>query len=72
MPRLSLTAEEHRTLGAHCAHHDRCVVTLSAEISDLVLSPDEPTSVTLSDVRVLSSRDEREGESWMRRLRGDG
>ncbi len=72
MPRLALGAREYRELQGRCASHGRCVVTLSAELSELELSPSEPTSMTLSKVRIGEARDERPGESWMRRLRPNG
>lgn len=67
MPRLALSAAEHRLLSETCASHPRCVVTLRAEISELMLTPGLPTSITLSAVRIRSARGERDDESWIRR-----
>ena len=67
MPRLALSADEHRVLVDRCAPHHRCVVTVRGELSKLELSPNLPTSIELSALRILDARSETEGESWMRR-----
>lgn len=67
LPRLALDDGQHARLLALCADHRACVVTVEATLTELELSEDEPTTVTLADVRVVSARAATEGESWIRR-----
>lgn len=66
LPRLTLTEETHADLMARCGA-GLCVATVEATLSSFVLSPDDPTSLTLSDTSILGVRARREDESWVRR-----
>ena len=66
LPRLTLDPSTHADLLARC-DQGLCVATVEGTLSSFVLSPDEPTSLTFSDVEVAYVRARREGESWVRR-----
>lgn len=53
MPALELTPPEYARMTAGCGIADQCEVQFEGTLSDLVLSPDQPTSVRFSDVRIL-------------------
>jgi hypothetical protein len=48
MPRLDLDPASFAALRATCGGTSRCPVTVEATIADLVVSPEEPTSLTLA------------------------
>ena len=54
MPRLHLDAASFSALQARCDGRARCPVTVQATVAALALSVDEPTSLTLGDVLVVS------------------
>ncbi|MCR9159059.1 MAG: hypothetical protein ACE37F_09950 [Nannocystaceae bacterium] len=66
LPRLSLTEERHAELLERCGA-GLCVATVEATLSSFVLSPEDPTSLTFSDVELVEVRARRQGESWVRR-----
>jgi hypothetical protein len=53
MPTLEMTPPEYARMAAGCGIADQCEVQFEGTLSDLVLSPDQPTSVRFSDVRVV-------------------
>jgi len=54
MPRLRLDAASFATLQGRCAGRARCPVTVEATVAALALSVDEPTSLTLADIEVVT------------------
>jgi len=52
MPRLRLDRAGFAAYQTGCASRARCPVTVEATVAALTLSVDEPTSLTLADVRV--------------------
>ncbi len=54
MPRLRLDAAAFAALQSRCAGRARCPVTVEATVAALALSVDEPTSLTLGDIRVVT------------------
>ena len=66
LPRLRLSEAAHDDLLARCGA-GLCVATVEATLSTFVLSVEDPTSLTLSDVTVVDVRARRETESWVRR-----
>ncbi|MGH1344948.1 MAG: hypothetical protein ACRBN8_25540 [Nannocystales bacterium] len=66
LPRLNLSADVHADLLERCGP-GLCVATVEATLKTFVFSPEEPTSLTFSDVAVLDVRPRREKESWVRR-----
>ena len=66
LPRLTLTEESHADLVKRCGA-GLCVATVEATLSSFVLSSEDPTSLTFSDVELVEVRARREGESWVRR-----
>jgi len=64
LPRLDLDTRARTALRQRCADHQRCVITLEATLSQFELSTELPTSVTLSDVQLLESRNASADESW--------
>ncbi len=66
LPRLELSAEVHADLLERCGA-SLCVATVEGTLKSFVFSPEEPTSLTFSDVAVLDVRARREKESWVRR-----
>lgn len=56
MPRLRLDPAGFAALEARCAGLARCPVTVEATVAELTLSVDEPTSLTLADVRIQAAR----------------
>jgi hypothetical protein len=65
LPKLELGEQEHAELATRCEGIARCVVRVDAHLKTLVISPDDPTAVTLDRVAVREARAEREGESWV-------
>jgi hypothetical protein len=73
LPRLELDAATHADVARRCQGNARCVVRVEARIKTLVISPDDPTSITLDRVALAGARGEREGESWVvSKARGRG
>ncbi|MBV1861130.1 MAG: hypothetical protein KUG77_22120 [Nannocystaceae bacterium] len=66
LPRLDLSPEVHADLIGRCGSR-LCVATIEGTLKTFVFSPEEPTSLRLSDVSVLGVRARREDESWARR-----
>lgn len=66
LPRLALSESSHADLLERCGP-GLCVATVEATLETLVLSADDPTSLSFSDVSVLDVRERRETESWVRR-----
>ena len=66
LPRLTLDPTSHADLLARCGE-GVCVATIVGTLSSFVLSLEEPTSLTFSDVEVADVRARRETESWVRR-----
>lgn len=66
LPRLRLTAKSHADLLERCGPRS-CVATVEATLSSFVLSSEDPTSLTFSDVELVEVRERHEGESWVRR-----
>ncbi len=66
LPNVVLSKADHTGLLARCGA-GLCVATVEATLSGFVLSPDDPTSLTFTDVSVLDVRARRAEESWVRR-----
>lgn len=66
LPRLSLAEADHADLLARCGP-GLCVATVEATLKTLVLSAEDPTSLSFSEVSVLDVRARGENESWVRR-----
>lgn len=56
MPRLELTAGQHRALLDRCAGKSPCPVEVEGRLSRLVASTEQFTSVTLDEVEILRQR----------------
>jgi len=65
LPRLELGDSERKALHDACQGHARCVVDLSGHLGQLELSTEQPTSMTLSQVRIHGVREAAPGESWV-------
>jgi hypothetical protein len=50
---LQLSAAEFAKIATGCASAEQCELTFEGTLRDLVLSPDQPTSVAFSNVRVI-------------------
>lgn len=66
LPHLKMTDATYADLRERCGA-GLCVATFEATLSSFVLSPEEPTSLTFSDVEILEVRPREENESWVRR-----
>ena len=54
MPQLRFAAGQYDALAAMCGNQEQCEATIEATVSQLDVSPDLPTSVQLSNVRLVS------------------
>ena len=54
LPGLEMRDSEYRKVEAGCAAAEQCKLLFEGTLRDLVVSPELPTSMTFSDVRVLS------------------
>jgi hypothetical protein len=54
MPQLTFAAGEFAALSALCGTQEPCEVTIEGVVSKLEVSPELPTSVQLSSVRIVS------------------
>ncbi len=66
LPKLELDEVAHADLLARCGPA-LCVARVEATLSGFVLSPEDPTSLTFSDVSVEGVRARGDNESWVRR-----
>lgn len=66
LPRLELSEAVHADLIERCGA-GLCVATVEATLKTFVLSAEEPTSLTFTDVSVLGVRARGENEAWVRR-----
>jgi hypothetical protein len=66
LPRLGLDEAEHAELVRACAPYEQCIVTLEGRLDELVLSVVRPTSLSFTDVDVVSARGERDDEQFLR------
>jgi len=53
MPQLQFAPGQYDALAGLCGNQDQCDVTIEGTLSQLDVSPDLPTSVQLSNVRIL-------------------
>lgn len=65
LPRLALDEDSHAALVASCRDTSRCIVRIEGTLSTLMASPELPTSLAFSDVRITSTRPARADESWV-------
>jgi hypothetical protein len=56
MPQLTFAPSEFAKLEASCGESDRCELTFQGTLSELMVSPDLPTSLRFTDVRIVSAR----------------
>jgi len=56
LPKLSFAPSQFEKLEASCGKGVRCEVTFEGTLSELSLSPDLPTSLRFSDVKVVAAR----------------
>lgn len=54
MPQLSFAPGQFDELTRRCGNQEQCEVTIEATVSKLEVSPEYPTSVQLSGVRIVS------------------
>lgn len=66
LPRLDLSEAVHADLMERCGP-GLCVATVEGTLKTFVLSTEDATSLTFSDVSVLGVRARREDEAWVRR-----
>lgn len=66
LPRLDLSEAVHADLIERCGP-GLCVATVEGTLKSFVLSAEDPTSLTFSDVLVLGVRARGENEAWVRR-----
>lgn len=66
LPRLELSEAVHADLVERCGP-GLCVATVEGTLKTFVLSAEDPTSLTFSDVAVLGVRARGENEAWVRR-----
>lgn len=57
MPQLALSAREMESVEATCGTAEPCELTFEGTLSELVLSPELPTNVRFSDVRVIRAHE---------------
>jgi hypothetical protein len=55
MPLLSFAAGQYEALARACDGHEQCEVTIEGTLSKLDVSPELPTALQLSNVRVVSA-----------------
>jgi hypothetical protein len=55
MPLLTFAAGQYDALAQACGNQDQCEVTISGTLSELEVSPEMPTKVQLSNVRLVSA-----------------
>lgn len=67
LPSLKLSEGAHAKMASQCQDHARCVVRFEGKLSELVLSTQLPTSMTLEDIEVLGVRPASASESWIKR-----
>lgn len=65
LPRLELEPAARRDLASQCEGTARCVVELTATLTQLELSTDKPPSLTLGAIEIHSTRPSRDDESWI-------
>jgi hypothetical protein len=70
LPRLELNAAGFEELERACAPHAACVFRFEGTLEKLIASPELPTSLSFSDVRVVRARAETSSESWGRKQEG--
>ncbi|MGE5180860.1 MAG: hypothetical protein ACM31C_02300 [Acidobacteriota bacterium] len=59
MPALQLAAGEWSKLEAACGDAERCRLEIDGTLAELVVSPELPTSLKFSDVRIVDATPER-------------
>lgn len=57
MPQLALSAREMERVETACGTAEPCELTFEGTLSELVLSPELPTNVRFSDVRVIRAHE---------------
>lgn len=66
LPRLELDEKSFADLGRLCSPHAACVFRFEGKLDKLIASPELPTSLSFSDVRIVNARAESPTESWGR------
>src|SRR5262245_36934827 len=56
LPRLELTPAQFEKLDTSCGKAERCELTFEGTLSELTVSPDLPTSLRFTNVKVVAAR----------------
>lgn len=56
LPQLTFAPSQFEKLEASCGTSDRCELTFEGTLSELAVSPDLPTSLRFTDVKVVAAR----------------
>jgi hypothetical protein len=56
LPKLTFAPSQFEKLDASCGKSERCELTFEGTLSELTVSPDLPTSLRFTDVKIVAAR----------------